>query len=304
MAEYRYISLNLCSRTINIDEERLSKIQKDIEYWENGNDLDNRIQAKILKRELEIELLNYKYYRENKSNKNIRRMVFTESESITSTKCLFTDTFHTIVDKGLANYDISKPYLNIYDFSKRLDICLAVAFDIDYRTIAHRLKMLCSKYHISLETLSRIFLVCSADISDDICFNIGDIFDLSNNISSYVKELIGNSYKKSVPILDLIDVKANMKKFFPTIYAKHNSQEILLALRLQIAYKMMHPVIDAMLKYQDSMGADALIFSKHLFGFTMNSSSMPTDDIYINLKNDQLIVPCEIYEWKKGVKLK
>jgi hypothetical protein len=301
LAEYRSVGLNLLSRSINIDKDRLNIQTEKLRNMTNADNLDDRINAKILLKELETELNNYEFYKANNSSKTIRRMVFTEQESINSMTCLFTDTFHNLVDLGTVNYDFNKPYLNIYDFSEHLDICLATVFDIDYYTVYQRLLCICSKYNITMKTLSRIFLVCSADISDDIDFEIGDIFDLANNITQYVQSLIKENYEKNIPMLDLIDVKSNLKKFFPTVYGKDKFQELLLAIRLQIAYKMLTPVISTMMKYQNTMGADALIFSKHLFGFTINSSSVPNTKLYITIRGEKIPIPYKVIDWKKGL---
>lgn len=299
MSEYRHICLNLLSRSIKINEERFSRISENLGNCTTATEIDERIKTKIKKEEISKELENYKYYEQHNFDKTIRRVIFTQGETISSKTCLFTDAFHNLIDIGAVNYDYRKKYLHIYDLSKHLDICLAIAFDCDYHVIRDKLLAICDKYKLSMETLSQIVLICSADIDDDIDFKMGDIFEASQSIAQYVKYLIKENYEKNISMLDLIETKINKDYFFEEDTGFDRFQELLLAFRMQIAYSVLKHIISTMENYQDVMGDGALIFSKHLFGFTINSNRLPTQKMFLNVNGCGVEYPVEILEWQK-----
>lgn len=257
--KYKDIYLNINSRSLEIDE---NKYNDKVEELTNLINISAGIDRELLDYNLNLlkkQFDDYKSVRHLSKKELMRR----RRDEIGD---LLDDKHHALIRNNLL---VSRHrYLYDVDLSDKLDVVIAYTFNVPVNLVREKLRLLCSKYDITLEYMSRA-LLCQDDlyyIDSSVPFK--ELWSLIPEIRLFIEDILKKKLDTNTSLMDSI----NQTKYSDIIRCENESEELITAFTLKLllgASDIIKSCLEDFETERRRLGTASMIYSQYLCGFVV-----------------------------------
>lgn len=257
--KYKDIYLNINSRSLEIDEK---KYERKVEELRSLINISSGIDRELLDYNLNLLVKQFDDYNSVKhlSKKELMRRRRDEIGDLLDDKHHALIRNNLLVNRHRFLYDV--------DLSDKLDVVIAYTFNVPVSIVRNKLRLLCNKYDISLEFMSRA-LLCHDDLYYiDSAIPFKELWSIIPEIREFVEDILKKKLDNKTSLMDNI----NSTKYSEIIRCDNESEELITAFTLKLllgASEIIKTCLEEFETEKRRMGTASMIYSQYLCGFVV-----------------------------------